>query len=425
VTLEKIGMPSYQAEKWLAEMLTNFSRFEQPEFVRGINKFLGRYTSFFKAGAVGTPGFVVRNALGNTFMIVAAGADLRNMNKGIELYRLWNAAVKRGGEEAWLSTLEKSEQALVRNAVRAMDASGYGRAADALKGFRPKRKWLTDNRMYTALRKANEYAEGSARFMLAYDSVVKGADFNMATARVKRYLFDYATKSPADQVMGSIVPFWFWMSRNLPLQIANQYQNPRAYLMYQKGMRAIGQDDSEDVVPSWMKEQGAVKLTSNWFLSPDLGFNRVNEQLQQFAEPKRLLSYVNPALRVPFETLLSEKRLYNDVPFTDRPQQAIGGPLSHAVQALASVLGQSRQLPDGQQGVTDKLNYGLMGLIPQIAQGERLLPATDLYQGRQAGSILSFLGVPVRQVTPEMRDREKRRQVMESEALRNIAIGGQ
>ena len=425
VTLEKIGMPSYQAEKWLAEMLTNFSRFEQPEFVRGINKFLGRYTSFFKAGAVGTPGFVVRNALGNTFMIVAAGADLRNMNKGIELYRLWNAAVKRGGEEAWLSTLEKSEQALVRNAVRAMDASGYGRAADALKGFRPKRKWLTDNRMYTALRKANEYAEGSARFMLAYDSVVKGADFNMATARVKRYLFDYATKSPADQVMGSIVPFWFWMSRNLPLQIANQYQNPRAYLMYQKGMRAIGQDDSEDVVPSWMKEQGAVKLTSNWFLSPDLGFNRVNEQLQQFAEPKRLLSYVNPALRVPFETLLSEKRLYNDVPFTDRPQQAIGGPLSPAVQALASVLGQSRQLPDGQQGVTDKLNYGLMGLIPQIAQGERLLPATDLYQGRQAGSILSFLGVPVRQVTPEMRDREKRRQVMESEALRNIAIGGQ
>ena len=425
VTLEKIGMPSYQAEKWLAEMLTNFSRFEQPEFVRGINKFLGRYTSFFKAGAVGTPGFVVRNALGNTFMIVAAGADLRNMNKGIELYRMWNAAVKRGGEEVWLASLEKSEQALVRRAVQAMDASGYGRAADALKGFRPKRKWLTDNRMYTALRKANEYAEGSARFMLAYDSVVKGADFNMATARVKRYLFDYATQSPADQMMSSIVPFWFWMSRNLPLQIANQYQNPRAYLMYQKGMRAIGQDDSEDVVPSWMKEQGAVKLTSNWFLSPDLGFNRVNEQLEQFGTPKRLLSYVNPALRVPFETLLSEKRLYNDVPFTDRPQQAIGGPLSPAVQALASMLGQSRELPDGQQGVTDKLNYGLMGMIPQIAQGERLLPATDLYQGRQAGSILSFLGVPLRQVTPEMRDREKRRQVMESQALRNIAIGGQ
>ena len=425
VTLEKIGMPSYEAEKWLAEMLTNFSRFEQPEFVRGINKFLGRYTSFFKAGAVGTPGFVVRNALGNTFMLVAAGSDLRNMSKGIELYRFWNAAVKRGGEESWLASLEKSEQALVRNAVQAMDASGYGRAADALKGFRPKRKWLTDNRLYSALRTANEYAEGSARFTLAYDSVVKGADVNMATARVKRYLFDYATKTPADQVMGSIVPFWFWMSRNLPLQIANQYQNPRAYLMYQKGMRTIGQDDSNDVVPSWMQEQGAVKLTSDWYLSPDLGFNRLNQQLLEFGTPKRLLSYVNPALRVPFETLLSEKRLYNDVPFTDRPQQAVGGPLSPAVQALASVLGQSRELPDGQQGVTDKMNYGVMGMIPQIAQGERLLPATDLYQGRQAGSILSFLGAPLRQVTPEMRDRERRRQVMENDALRNIAIGGQ
>jgi len=421
-SLASIGLPSYQAQKWLSEMSVNLNRLSKPEFVRGLTPFLTKYTSFFKAYAVSSPGFVVRNTMGNTFMLFAAGADVKSMTQGLELYNLWRRAAAEGKEAAWIASLPASRRNLVETAVAAMDASGYGRGMEAVQAFNPKRKWLVNNRWVNTFRKANEVSEGSARFILAWDSVRKGADFDAATARVKRYLFDYEATSAGDEVMRSIIPFWFWMSRNLPMQIVNQYENPRAYLIYQKAMKSVAQDDEDEMVPSWLKEQGGIKVGANTYLAPDLGFNRISQQFNELKDPKRLLSYVNPALRVPVE-LLGERRFYNDVPFSERGEQPMGGPASGAVAALASILGQEKRTREGEMGVDPKLNYALMNLLPPLAQTERLLPATDLYKGKQGGSILSYFGVPLKTVTPEMRRAEQRRRQIEQEALRKKAAG--
>jgi len=239
-------------------------------------------------------------------------------------------------------------------------------------------------------------------------------------------LFDYEDVGTADVTMRSIVPFWFWMSRNLPLQMTNRYLNPRAYNIYRSAMNNFGQDVNEDDnVPSWLTETGGIKVGEGLFFAPDLGFNRVNQQLNELKDPKRLLSYVNPILRVPFEVGLSDKRFYNNVPFSDKPQQTVGGPASPVLDMLAGLLNQTRPMGNGEQGVTDKFNYGIMNMLPPFAQAERLAPATDLYKGRQSGSIMSYLGIPLRQVTPQMENQERRRRNLEQEALRNIASGGQ
>lgn len=422
-SLASVGLPSYQAQDWLAELSVNLNRLSKPEFVRGISPWLTKYTSFFKAYAVSSPGFVVRNTMGNTFMLFAAGADIKSMTQGLDLYNAWRRAAAAGEEAKWLASLPASRRNLVETAVAAMDASGYGRGMEAVQAFNPKRKWLVDNRWVNSFRKANEVSEGSARFILAWDSVRKGADFDAATARVKRYLFDYEATSAGDEIMRSIVPFWFWMSRNLPMQIVNQYENPRAYLIYQKAMKNVSQDEDEnEMVPSWLKEQGGIKVGANTYLAPDLGFNRISQQFNELKDPKRLLSYVNPALRVPVE-LLGERRFYNDVPFSTRGEQPMGGPASGAVAALASILGQEKRTREGEMGVDPKLNYALMNLLPPLAQTERLLPATDLYKGKQGGSILSYFGVPLKKVTPEMREAEQRRRQIEQEALRKKAAG--
>jgi hypothetical protein len=295
-----------------------------------------------------------------------------------------------------------------------------------MKLWSPKRKWLVENKWIRIWRSANEVTENSARFMLAFDQASKGATFDQATATVKRFLFDYEDIGTADVTMRSIVPFWFWMSRNLPLQMTNQYLNPRAYNIYRSAMNNLGQDVNEDDnVPSWLIESGGVKIGDGLFLAPDVGFNRVNQQLNELKDPKRLLSYVNPILRVPFEVGLSDKRFYNDVPFSDKPQQTVGGPASPVLDMLAGLLGQKRPMGNGEQGVTDKFNYGIMSMLPPFAQAERLAPATDLYKGRQVGSWMSYFGAPLRQVTPEMEDQERRRKKLEQDALRNIASGGQ
>ncbi len=68
--------------------------------------------------------------------------------------------------------------------------------------------------------------------MLAYDGAKQGMDSLTASARVRRFLFDYEDNSTADAVMRQIVPFWTWTSRNLPLQLVNIWANPRPYRIY-------------------------------------------------------------------------------------------------------------------------------------------------------------------------------------------------
>jgi len=335
------------------------------------------------------------------------------MMDGLGVFREWNAALRSNSVDSWLASMKPGRRAIVEQTIRTLDASGYGRVGEAFAMWNPNRKWLVDNKYIDTFRKANKVSEDSARFILAWDSIARGADFNTAVARVKRYLFDYQNVSSADEVLRSIIPFWFWMSRNLPLQLTNQWSNPKAYVIYGNFTKAIASDEEEDpLLPSWMRESGAVRLGGEFYLTADLGFNRVQEQLKELGQPARLMSYVNPALRLPVE-LMGGRKLYNDVPFSDKGQDAIGGPASGAVQALAELLGQTARTREGEVGVSDKFNYAIRNMIPPLAQAERLVPSSEYGEQAQLSSILGYLGVPVREVTPLMRQSEARRQARE------------
>lgn len=423
-TLEKFGMPNLQARESMIPIITNMSRFQQPEFVRGVNKFLGSYTGFFKAYALSTPGFVVRNVMTNTFSLYAAGAETKNLMKGLGLYRGWQDALKAGTAKAFVDSLPEEEARLFNLAISAADATGYGRSGEAFANWNPKRATLANNKYTRFFRKYNETAEGSSRFMLAYDSAVQGYDMNMAAARVKRYLFDYVDVGRVDESLRGIVPFWFWMSRNLPMQTINRFANPRPYLLYTHLMQNLGQDSEDDVVPKWLRESGGVKLGGDTYLNLDLGFNKMNEQFAMIADPKRLLGYVNPGLRVPLE-VLGNTHLNTGVPFRAKAEGAIGGPLSPAVDALAAFFGQQRQLEDGSQGVTPKVNYAASNLFPPLGQAEGVMPSSERGMENQTNRLMGLFGIPLTTVTPGMKESELKRQTLEQNALRNIASGGQ
>jgi hypothetical protein len=422
-TLEKFGMPNLQARESMIPIITNMSRFRQPEFVRGVNKFLGSYTGFFKAYALSTPGFVVRNVMTNTFSLYAAGAETKNLMKGLGLYRGWQDALKAGTAKTFVDSLPEEEARLFNLAISAADATGYGRSGEAFANWNPKRATLASNKYTRFFRKYNETAEGSSRFMLAYDSAVQGYDMNMAAARVKRYLFDYVDVGRVDESLRGVVPFWFWMSRNLPMQTINRFANPRPYLLYTHLMQNLGQDSEDDIVPKWLRESGGVKLGGDTFFSPDLGFNKMSEQFAMIADPKRLLGYVNPGLRVPLE-VLGNTHLNTGVPFRAKAEGAIGGPLSPAVDALAAFMGQQRQMPSGAQGVTPKMNYAMSNLFPPLGQAEGVMPSSERGMENQTNRLMGLFGIPLTIVTPGMKETENRRATLEQNALRNIASGG-
>lgn len=419
-SLESIGLPRKQMPKELAEVMTNVRQMKQPEVARFLNRFIGRYTKFFKAYATLSPGFHVRNAIGNTIMIFAAGANPANMSRGLAHYNSYMKAIRAGVPvEKWLDDIAKqvSEEEFKRIdiALRAMEASGGGRVQEAFANLTRQGSRVYDNPLTRGSQRFGGRVEGSGHFVLGYDSAAKGLDFYGATARGKRYLVDYLDVGTADENMRQIVPFWMWMSRNLPLQVVNQWTEPRTYAIYNQFMKNFGEDDSQDVVPKWLKQQGAIKIADGWYLSVDTGFNRLGETLEMVGTPSRLLSDVNPILRAPLEVTLLDKKLYRGTPFSEKAQEFAGGPLSPAVALLSTLLGQNRPLPGGGTGTTDKMNYALMNMIPTAAQAERLIPASEFYKDRQLGSILSYLGAPLRQVTDNAREAELRRRQREGE----------
>ena len=418
--LKRIGLPRKQMPTELAEVLTNVRQMKQPEVARFLNRFIGKYTRFFKAYATLSPGFHVRNAISNTIMVFASGANPANMAKGLDLYRQILSAVNDGVKiDDWLKKmadeLSPEEYRRLDIALRSMEAAGGGRTEEAWAALGRTESRIYDNPATRLSKRVGTRVEGSARFMLGYDSAAKGLDFNAATARTTRYLFDYQDVGTIDETLRQIVPFWMWMSRNLPLQIVNQWTEPRTYAIYDQFMKNFGEDDSQDVVPKWLKDQGAIKIADGWYLSIDTGFNRVGETLELLGTPSRFLKDVNPILRVIPEVTLLDKKLYRGTPFSERAQEFVGGPFSPAVHALSTLLGQDRPLPDGSMGTTDKMNYAFMNFLPTAAQAERLIPSSEFYQNRQLGSILSYLGAPLRQVTDDAREAELRRREREGE----------
>lgn len=427
-SLKSLGFPGLQAHPEVKKMLSNMQQLEDPQFARLVSGFLGGYTKFFKGYATLSPGFHVRNALSNTFMLLASGAEVKNMRKGLRLYKSLMDHLESGqsfatwAESAAVKELTGAERESALLAARTMFGAGGGNTSEQLRGMlRDGQSWIMDNWALRKSSKVGQRVEGSARFMLAFDSAQQGMDLNGAMARVKRYLFDYQDVSIADKNMRAVVPFWLWMSRNLPLQLINQWTNPRMYAIYGAFARNIGQPSSSgDMLPSWMQEQGAIKVGQDSYLTPDLGFNRVQQQLAELGDIPRMASYLNPGLRVPVE-LLGNRQLYNDVPFPSTQQSPAAGPLTPVVQALAQQLGLTDTNAQGQQVWDPRWNYALRNMLPPVGQLERLMPSSEYGQQKVGNAWRGYLGIPFTQVTEGMKQGEIARRQREIAQLATAA----
>lgn len=405
------GFENIGVRKELQEIFQNVHRINEPATVREINKFLGKYTKFFKAYATLSPGFHVRNTISNTFMQLAAGGKFKNLAEGLEVSRSW---IKASGEgktvEQWLATLPEKQAKTARTAWEAAAASGGGITAEFMNEITPK---LTGTS-----KKFGQWIEQHSRFMMAYDGVLQGMDMQMASARVKRFLIDYNDVSTADQYLRQIIPFWMWTSRNLPMQIGNMWINPRAYAIYNSIKRNLSADKEGDIVPQWMTEMGAFKLPfgNNLYATPDFGFNRVNQTIGELRDPRKFMSNINPAIKVPME-LLAGKQFFSGRDFSKTPVQVETGvtkPVASVLQPLLEGLGFGQTGPDGKKYVNDAAFYGIRQLVPPLATAERLMPSTEGYQARGAISpLLGWLGLPGRQLQQRDIENEAYRRRME------------
>lgn len=408
-----VQVPDEVLDVWLP----NLRQLNDKTVVAKLKKAYFEMMNFFKVYATSTVGFFVRNGMSATFMNFVAGVSTDNIQLGV---RAAHAIQK--GPDAWAKFLSKQTPEMAQNlevAYRATLATGRG-VSDQLSGIAIRGKGterIINNRYTRFYQRKNEGVELAVRLPMAIDSIVRGQNYDQAVARISRYHFDYSDLSELDEAAKALVPFWIWTSRNVPLQIVEQWTNPRAYSIYEDIKQGSPVDD-RIMMPKWIADWKPAALGGvnaeggQWVLTPDVPINQLDKQLQALVDPRRLVGSMAPVVKVPIE-LIAGRQLGIDVgPFKEKKQQAQG--LDELLAQLASIVGgENLAVKDPQTGewmLDERIPYIVQNALPFLGQINRvtggLTGGKPSYQERQLGNIANWFGVPTRYVGPQQQSSE-------------------
>lgn len=401
-------------------------------------KHVDTLTGLFKTYATLTPGFHVRNALSAAFMNASDGVPVKTMVRSASIMREYGQAVKQGDEavKAWLikqadTVINEDTGATVMDALDAAAGTGIGgRYREHGVGDRSlARNRMTERAFENVLthwvgKKPGTFIESSVRLPATMDALIKGNTVEEAVLRATRLHFDYSEVSQFDETMRRLIPFWTFMSRNLPLQVSQMYTNPRAYAKYNSFVRNFkGQPEENE--PDYFSKIGAFRFADveigglPIYLQPDLQHTRLEEDVDKIYDvlslenPARALSDFNPLFTAPAE-YISGQNFYTGRRYGDDDYRRTG-PIEAPVAALARFLGRTKETPGGNRATEEKFLEALRSLIPLYDRSVRLTP--QLTTGgndedavaRQIESVARLFGVPGRQLSPQQQQSEAMR----------------
>ena len=340
---------------------------------------------FFKTYATASPGFHVRNGMSAAFMNLTEGVSFKQTRRGM---RDWRAYVQAGRAEAGgdLGAMKRHLDGLSpedRTALEAVLGSGGGSGQWGTAELGDSTSKLVNNKFTNASHHIGaDFVEGPARLALAKKYIDRGGDVQDAMGAIRRIHFDYTQLSDFDRTMKNIIPFWTFMSRNLPLQFEQMVTRPKAYSRYNSVMRNLNDGEEGEGMPEWLKKTGAVTVARNvpFFggrdavFAPDLPHVRMEDELNaMFPNPAGLASSVSPFLRVPVELA------QNHSAFTGR--------------AL---------FDEGEDTALNQLKYIAENVVPPVGVAQRVT-GMGRNEGKALEKQMNYAGLPFKSVSDEQR----------------------
>jgi hypothetical protein len=253
-----------------------------PGIVHGLDK----VTSGFKRLAIATPGFHVRNLVGdlqNAYLgqpFHRLPGNMRRAGRVLKAHGAGEKAARRlKPEEVGHATVktakygdvtynEVAKQLAQRGAFRSGYIAGELRELSASGG-------LSSGRVATAIRKGREkvgqtkVAQSTKRAVLAredlprlataMEALRRGATWDEASRAVADLHFDYQHLTNFErQVARRAMPFYTWSARNIPLQARKYVSRPGKYANYQKlrenAAATVGAQDTDPQTKSMYKK---------------------------------------------------------------------------------------------------------------------------------------------------------------------------
>jgi len=366
------------------------------------------YTQFFKTYATATPGFHVRNLISGIFMNLVDNVRIGEMTRA---RRIWKDFVANPFEYTQNAPPD------VQRALQAVFGSG---AAGVFTDVANREKGrLLNNPLTRWNQRTGSSVEGALRLGMALDSMTKGQTLGAAMERIARYHFDYNSLSSLDHQARRLIPFWTYISRNIPLQIESMWLRPRTYLQYQHFVRNFS-EAADPLTPDYWLSQGAFTMNQDaegsdapWYLAPALPHLRVAEPFVALSQGDlgRAIGgsvNINPMIAAPLEAFGFNQKLYTGAPVEENYEEPSAA--MRALMPLFRLLGGTK--PGGTTGhelLDDRYAHMARSTIPTLNLIERLTDNRGVREGRTDETWLRAAGAPVYQLTDPLRQSTRRR----------------
>lgn len=449
-----VQMPKDVLERWMP----NLKKLEDVDEWKTFVKALSRQQGYWKKYVTNTMGFLVRNGYSGSFMNYADGVSANHMLEGAKWAGKQGPVIrneanwKKSGKSyaSWMEEagIDITNPAAVDEANKVMEivyATSRGVNTDNampvvdrwkvtkfLDKNKQTAKWrLGDNPYLNLFTTKNDYVERALRIPMALDSVRQGHTFEEAVARISRVHFDYGDLSRLDEAAKSVIPFWIWASRNVPLQVTQIMTRPKAYYQYEKLQNNFGvtvddpntPEDEGIIVPKWVNDYRPLQVGLGSVLRPDLPHQRMRNQIEGLFGLKAA-GNLTPMLRVPIEVFYAKRQLGIDVgPFKKKAE--VRGYEKYVAQLLKTL--KQYELIDRDEKTGDWLMHGGVSYVIEQA----LVPLQQInrlsggFTGGKANlnerwlsSVLNWFGIPYQGIGPEQENAELVRRSFELEKLK-------
>ncbi len=418
-----------------------------------VSQFVQNYrtiANWWKAQAVSTPGFILRNLMGGLWMNSAiAGVEMGTHSKVVAMAK---AAAKAGGGDVIKGARKLEVGGAKLGGVAGLGgfrkASGYdfelfaellesgavgsGQAwsevasavsTDAAipfsreltrEGGRVKsgariasgakeanyKPWSADFKGYVAVRGQNERAEFMLRAALGFDTLKKGGDTVDAVRQINKYHFDYSDLTDVERRIKDVIPFYTWQKNVIPVLLESMGKRPQAWSNLLRTKKELElHSPQEGLVPDYFGENLGIRLPfkipgiggGRIYAMPDLPFKNLATFAKEPTSPIRVpLESAFPWIKMPVE-IWAKKQSFADIPFSGRYQQVPSWGKIPGFMPMLGAMGKAKKNSSGEWVMRDNDIYAVDQFSPVLGRMRRLIPNESAKQRRLAQTWISTM----------------------------------
>lgn len=333
------GLPAYERIALDNNVFMLTGRLVNQKETSDLVRLLDSINLIFKKNKLLSPGFQMRNFVGNSTNLYLAGMSpneiAKNFKRADKIIKKGDALLDKSVRGVALSAAEKADLALYEEFLQ----NGFHNVAQELwdipESIINKKSKDQRNIFRKKLGQVQEFNNdlnmaADKRFRLSMLMWAKenpekwaGSDAKTPVEMVRRVLFDPNDLSFAERnYIKKTIPFYTFAKKNLAYQMKNIFDNPTRYKNLEKTVNNLwrSQGISEKDIEVYKRENFWIPVPN---LTKDgkyvaLKVNLPVGDLAEFVDDpmRRIISSMSPAIRSPFE-IVANKQMYSNMPIEE------------------------------------------------------------------------------------------------------------